>query len=90
MAQTGDVDVVVMTVKALGVNRVRVVLAYNGGKTEAQTEKKLVTTDDAQDEAIGTFLLRKGRHELLVAQDLPPFLALQQDTSMRSAGPANR
>jgi hypothetical protein len=55
MAQTGGADVVVMTVKALGVNRVRVVLAYNGGKTEAQIVKNIATTDEAQDEATSEY-----------------------------------
>jgi hypothetical protein len=55
MAQTGGPDVVVMTVKALGVNKVRVVLAYNGGKTEEQIVKNIVGNDQAQDEATSEY-----------------------------------
>jgi hypothetical protein len=55
MAQTSGADVVVMTVKSVSLGRTRVVLGYNGGKTEEQIIKNVIVSDNGQDEGTSQY-----------------------------------
>jgi hypothetical protein len=54
-SQTGKPEVVVMSVRSIVEGRVRVVLAYNGGKTQEVFLRNTSITDKAQDETTSEY-----------------------------------
>ena len=54
-AQTARPEVIVVSVRAGGIGKTRVVLAYGGGKTEEKMIKNASNSDKAQDEAAAAY-----------------------------------